>query len=85
MIAAPNSSFLRNRVPNQLKFVRRQFNQRRRIGLRPDTELYEVEMPAFDSNRPSIFLYDPFNGARSETEPDEIAFSEPTFRHGLSP
>jgi hypothetical protein len=40
-------------------------------------------MSAFDSNRPTVFLYFSLHGARPQPKPNQIAFAEPTFRHGL--
>jgi hypothetical protein len=60
---AIHRSLRRNRVLDRLQFDGRQFNERGRIGLKLGTKLHQVEMPAFDANRPAVFLDDALNGA----------------------
>jgi hypothetical protein len=62
-----------------------QFDLRKAIGVSVEAELHEIEMPAFDSNWPTIFLYQSSNGIYSKLKLDKIALAEPMFGHGWTP
>ena len=49
--------------------------------MKPEWELHQVEMPAFDSNRPAVFFYYPLNGVDTESKPNAVAFVELNLGH----
>ena len=77
----PDRSFLRNSVLNQLEFLCRQFNVRRRFDIKPERELHQVKTPAFKSNRTAVFLYYTLNEVDTELKPNPIAFAELNLSH----
>lgn len=48
-----------------------------------ETEFHPVEMPAVDSNRPAVFLYDTLKEACNKMKSDPITLAKLLFRHDL--
>src|ERR1051325_57768 len=80
---ATDRSMRRNRILHRLKFVSGQFNLRQGGGLRLVAKLDQIKMPAFDPNRPAVFLDNTLNGAYSQSKLDDITLAELDFRHDL--
>src|ERR1017187_5943031 len=79
------ASLRRNPFRDQFKLHRRQFNEPGLIDVERRAELDQVQMPALEAKRSTIFLDHALDGACSRLELDDIPLLESMFRHGCSP